>query len=101
MSEFSKTIYHILTTIPKGKVVTYGQLAKMANNPKATRAVGNILHNNPDPYNVPCFKVVNSKGKLAKHFGLGIEKQKQFLENDGIVVNNYQVDLNKYQWRPQ
>lgn len=99
--EFAKQVYNVLPLIPKGKVVTYGQIAKMINNPKAYRAVGNVLHVNPDPINYPCYKVVNNKGQLAKHFGSGIEKQKQFLEKDGIVVENYTVDLNKYQWRPQ
>ena len=92
-------VYDFLTTIPKGKVVTYSQLAKAIGHPKACRAVGNILHNNPDPDRYPCFRVVNAKGQLAKHFGLGIKEQKNRLEADGIEVNNYTVDLNKYQMK--
>lgn len=101
MSEFSKLVYDLLPKIPKGKVVTYSQIAQLIDNPKACRAVGNALHNNPDPINYPCYKVVNNKGELAKHFALGIEKQKQSLQNEGIVVINNRVNLNKYQWRPQ
>lgn len=101
MSKFSKQVYDILPRIPKGKVVTYSQIAQLIDNPKACRAVGNALHVNMDPINYPCYKVVNNKGELAKHYAFGIEKQKQFLQNDGIVVINNKIDLNKYQWRPQ
>ena len=48
----------------------------------------------------PCYKVVNSKGELSYNFGDGgIETQKKRLENDGIVVINYRIDLNKYQFK--
>lgn len=92
MTEFELSVYEYLTTIPKGKVVTYGQIAKAIGKPKAYRAVGNTLHKNPYPDKYPCFKVVNGNGKLAQHFGLGIEEQKRRLEKDGVEVNNYQVD---------
>lgn len=92
-------VYDYLKTIPKGKVVTYGQIAKHLGNKNLCRVVGNILHNNPDPINQPCYKVVNSKGELSKNFGDGgIEVQRQRLENDGIEVINYKVDLSKYKY---
>ena len=90
-------VYKFLKTIPKGKVVTYGQIAEYLGNNQFARVVGNILHNNPDEYQYPCYKVVDSKGNLSKHFAFGgIEQQKEKLERDGIVVSNYKVDLNKY-----
>ena len=90
-------VYEFLRTIPKGKVVTYGQIAEYLVNKKLARVIWNILHNNPDEYRYPCYKVVDSKGNLSKHFAFGgIEKQKEKLEKDGIVVNNYKVDLDKY-----
>ena len=94
-------VYEFLKTIPPGKVVTYGQIAEYLGNKKLARVVGNILHVNPNPITQPCFKVVNQKGELAKNFGSdgGIETQKQRLENDGVEVINYKVDLDKYQWR--
>lgn len=94
----NQKIYEFLTTIPKGKVVTYAQIAEYLGNKNLCRVVGNILHINPDPIKYPCYKVVNSKGELSKNFGDGgIEIQKQRLEADGIEVVNYKVDLNKYQ----
>ncbi len=93
-------VYEFLRTIPKGKVVTYGQIAEYLGNRQLARVVGNILHNNPDEYKYPCYKVVDSKGNLSKHFVFGgIEKQKEKLEEEGIVVKNYKVDLNKYKMK--
>lgn len=90
-------VYEFLRTIPKGKVATYGQIAEYLGNKKLARVVGNILHNNPNDNKYPCYKVVDSKGNLSKHFAFGgIEKQKEKLEKDGIAVNNYKVDLDKY-----
>ena len=90
-------VYEFLRTIPKGKVVTYGQISEYLGNKKLARVVGNILHNNPNENKYPCYKVVNGNGNLSKHFAFGgIERQKEKLEKDGIVVNNYKVDLDKY-----
>ena len=93
-------VYEFLLTIPKGKVVTYGQIAEYLGNKKLARVVGNILHNNPNEEKYPCYKVVNSKGGLSNNFAFGgIEKQKEKLEREGIVVKNYRVDLNKYKMK--
>lgn len=70
-------VYEFLRTIPKGKVVTYGQIAECLGNKKLARVVGNIIHNNPDENKYPCYKVVDSKGNLSKHFAFGgIERKK-------------------------
>ena len=61
----TKRIYEAVKKIPRGRVATYGQVAKMAGNPKMSRAVGNALHKNPDPDRIPCYRVVNSKGLAA------------------------------------
>lgn len=90
-------VYEILQTIPKGKVITYGQIAEYLGDKKLSRAVGNVLHNNPDKDKYPCYKVVDRNGRLSQHYAFGgIERQKQLLENDGIKVTDYKVDLNKY-----
>ena len=96
MTDFERKVYEYLLTIPDGKVVTYGQLAEEIGCPKAARAVGNALHNNPDTDKYPCFKVVNSKGKLAEHFALGIEEQERRLLSSGVGVTDRTVDLKKY-----
>ena len=92
-------VLEFLKEIPKGKVVTYGQIAQMLGNKHYARAVGNILHNNPDGTQYPCYKVVNSKGMLSKSYAFGgAEKQKEKLEKDGVEVNGFKVDLKKYQY---
>ena len=94
-----QVVYEYLATIPKGKVVTYGQVAKFLGNQNLARTVGNILHENPDGDKYPCYKVVNAQGKLAENYAFGgLKFQKMRLEADGIIVNNDKVDLKKYQW---
>ena len=92
-----KEVYEFLKTIPRGKVVTYGQIAKHLGDPHLARVVGNVLHVNPDPVNFPCYKVVDARGRLAANFAFGgIEKQKELLKKDGIEVIDDRVDLKKY-----
>ena len=98
MSDFSQKVYDYLLSIPKGKVVTYGQIAEAIGCPGAARAVGNALHQNPDPDRYPCYKAVNAQGKLAANFRLGIEEQKRRLEADGIATKDLKVDLEKYRY---
>lgn len=90
-------LYELLTQIPKGKVTTYGDLAVMLGNKYWARAVGNALHENPNGDKYPCYKVVNTDGKLSMNYAFGgIEEQKRRLEADGISVQNYKVDLDMY-----
>lgn len=96
----SKNVYEYLTTIPKGKVVTYKQIAEGLGNKGLARAVGNILHKNPDEHKYPCYKVLNSKGELAEAFVFGgRDVQKEKLEKEGIKVVDNKVDLELYQWK--
>ena len=95
----TKRIYEAVKKIPKGKVATYGQVAELAGDKRMARAVGNALHKNPDPDNIPCFRVVNAKGELAGEFAFGgAGEQAKLLEADGIEVADGRVDLEKYQW---
>ena len=96
----SQKVYEYLKTIPKGKVVTYKQVAESLGNKRLARVVGNILHKNPDGDKYPCYKVLNSKGELAEAFVFGgKEIQKERLEKDGIKVRKNKVDLSLYQWK--
>lgn len=93
----SKRIYEAVKKIPTGHVATYGQVAELAGDKKMARAVGNALHKNPDPDNIPCFRVVNAKGELAGEFAFGgARAQAKLLEAEGIEVINGKVDLKKY-----
>ncbi len=93
-------IYDAVLQIPYGKVATYGQIAVMAGNKNYARLVGNALHKNPAPNIIPCYRVVNAKGKLTKSFAFGgIEEQQKLLESEGIEVSNGIVNLEIYQMR--
>lgn len=93
----AKRIYDAVKKVPKGKVATYGQIAQMAGNKRMARAVGNALHKNPDPDNISCYRIVNSKGELATEFAFGgAGKQAELLEADGIKVKGGKVDLAVY-----
>ena len=94
-----QVVYEYLRVIPKGKVVTYGQIAEFLGNKNLARIVGSILHENLDGDKYPCYKVVNAKGNLAKNYAFGgIDCQKMRLEADGIIVNNDKVELKVYKW---
>lgn len=97
-STFDK-IYSVVSQIPKGKVATYGLVAKLAGNPRWARVVGYALHNNPDQSRIPCHRVVNREGKVAKAFVFGGEnEQTRLLISEGVEVVDGKVDLEKYLW---
>ena len=96
----SKRIYEAVKRIPYGRVATYGQVAAAAGDRKMARAVGNALHRNPDPDNIPCFRVVNAKGELAGEFAFGGPgEQAGLLEAEGVEVTDGRVDLGRFQWK--
>lgn len=99
MTTFEK-IYEVVKRIPKGKVATYGQIARLAGNAKWSRVVGYALHSNPDPDGIPCFRVVNRFGGLAPAFAFGgINVQADLLRAEGVQVGeDNTVDLDKYMW---
>jgi methylated-DNA-protein-cysteine methyltransferase-like protein len=98
-TEFTKRIIRIIQNIPKGKVLTYGLIAKLAGRPRAARQVSWILHSSSRKYNLPWHRVINSKGKIAMKSIEDCEYQKTLLEQEGIkVMKGYRVDLKTYQW---
>ncbi|MCI9086840.1 MAG: MGMT family protein [Clostridia bacterium] len=98
MTEFQKRVYAAVEQIPYGKVVTYGEVARMSGSQRASRAVGNILHKNPFFGVVPCHRVVHADGALAKPFAFGGERiQREMLEKEGIAFTKEgKVDMKKY-----
>lgn len=101
MKDFDLNVYNLLKLIPKGMVTTYKDIANALNMPKHCRQVGRALHNNPDPQNFPCYKVVNFKGEVSANFGFGGTKEQiKRLKADGINVYNNRVEnLNEIRFR--
>jgi methylated-DNA-protein-cysteine methyltransferase related protein len=95
MNTFEK-ILEMVAKIPKGKVTTYGALAKIAG--VDPRVVGFALHSNNDPKHYPCHRVIKSDGTIAKGYAFGGPHiQKQILEKEGIkFANNEKVDLMRF-----
>ena len=91
-------VYAYLKTIPKGKVTTYGRIALYLGNKHLARTVGNILHQNPDPAQFPCHRVVNHAGRLAP----GFHNQRMLLELEGVIIKeNGCVDMARFRWEAE
>ena len=96
---FREKVYDIAKKIPRGKVATYGQLAKLAGSPGAARAVGMCMKTNEHPEIIPCYRVVASDGSLTGYSaGEGIITKKEKLLKDGVCFHGDKVDLNTSQW---
>lgn len=92
-------IYDVVKRIPIGKVATYGMVATLAGNPRWSRVVGYALHVNPDPDNIPCYRVVNRYGEVSKAFAFGGENiQIELLKKDGVKFIDNKVDLSEFLW---
>lgn len=83
MSDYRYKVYEIVSKIPKGKVTTYGAIAKKLG--MSPRTVGTALHLNPYEGEVPCHRVVNRDGRIAPGFAFGgLGAQKKLLEGEGV-----------------
>ncbi len=100
-NETRTIILQILGSIPKGKVATYGQVAKLAGVPRHARYVGTILRNLPHGSSIPWHRVLNGKGESS--FPEGSERwllQRQKLEQEGITIIGNKIQLKCYLWQP-
>ena len=101
-NDFFEQVYAIVRLIPKGRITTYGAIAKALGTPKSSRMVGyamNAAHAQPD---IPAHRVVNRIGLLTgkHHFG-SPDRMEQLLNEEGIhVVNNQIVHFSKHFWDP-
>ncbi|WP_010172338.1 MGMT family protein [Bacillus coahuilensis] len=98
MTEFTERTLMIISEIPKGKVMTYGQVAYMAGSPKAARQVVRILHSMSEKYHLPWHRVVNKKGEIALRSDDAKMEQITRLEAEGITVQQGVINLDEFQW---
>jgi len=82
MLSFAQKVYEVVKKIPRGKVLTYKEVAKLAGSPRAYRGVGNILNKNHDP-KIPCHRVIRSDGKIGG-YNRGANRKKQLLKSEGV-----------------
>ena len=97
---FTQRVREVVKKIPKGKTLTYAEVAKWAGNSKAYRAVGSALNKNPYAPQVPCHRVINTNGELGG-FASGLKKKIKMLLQEGIIIKNNKVNLEQFghKWR--
>ncbi len=82
-TDFSIRVYEVVRHIPRGKVMTYGEVARAAGSPGAARAVGTVLSQNYDPA-IPCHRVIRSDGRLG-HYNRGVARKREILIEEGAI----------------
>ncbi len=95
---FARRVRALVRSIPRGKVASYGQVARMAGNPRGARGVGFIMMQNREA-DVPCHRVVHQDGSLCPGFGpLGLDLQRKLLESEGVSFCGERVDMQACRW---
>jgi len=84
MKNFADKVRDIVRKIPKGKTMTYKEVATRAGNPKAARAVGAVMRTNFDP-EIPCHRVIKSDGSLGSYNRSGTQRKKAILKEEGAL----------------
>ena len=84
MEKFTDIVINLIQQIPAGKVMTYGQIAKLAGSPRGARQVVRILHSSSEKYQLPWHRVVNAKGEIGMKDEELYHVQKMSLESEGI-----------------
>jgi methylated-DNA-protein-cysteine methyltransferase-like protein len=98
---YRERVYEIVRTIPRGRVMTYGQLAEILGEGYTPRTVGFVMHASGDP--TPWHRVINAQGACSTgRVVLPHDKQQRMLEAEGVVFNERgRCDLEKYLWIPK
>jgi methylated-DNA-protein-cysteine methyltransferase-like protein len=94
-----KIIYESVKKIPRGKVTTYGDIARLCGLLNCARIVGYALRSLPEDSGIPWHRVVNSQGRISFPLNSsGYQMQRKLLEAEGIVVSKNKIDLSVYDW---
>jgi methylated-DNA-protein-cysteine methyltransferase-like protein len=102
MPDPAAQILAVIARVPRGRVVTYGQVAALAGLPGRARLVGRVLGTLPGGSRVPWQRVVNAGGKVSARGGLGVEEgyQRHLLEEEGVRFEGSRIDLERFGWDP-
>ncbi|MDE0207335.1 MAG: MGMT family protein [Candidatus Tectomicrobia bacterium] len=103
MKHFYEQVYELVRQVPRGSVVTYGQVAAMLGSPRSARAVGYALRYLPRGTDVPWQRVINHKGEISPRFPAESPLiQRALLETEGVVFDaDNRVDLKRYRWQEE
>lgn len=90
MNDLEQRVYQKLLKVPKGKVTTYGELAKAVGLKNGQRVIGQIMNRNPYPVIIPCHRVVKSDGKVGGYY-YGEKVKAKMLSNEGVFLKNGKI----------
>jgi methylated-DNA-protein-cysteine methyltransferase-like protein len=94
---FDDAVYAMVRRVPKGHIVTYGQIAALLQRPRAARAVGGAMRR--CPAGVPWHRVVNAAGRISRRArAASMLTQRMLLEREGIAITRGHVDLARHAW---
>ncbi len=96
-SSLFQKVYALVRKVPRGRVATYGQIARALGMPRAARTVGWAMRVSPD--NVPWHRVVNSRGEISLRPTTGYHEQRKRLQEEGVRLRKGKIDLDKYGWK--
>lgn len=100
LSAYQK-IRQIVSRIPRGRVATYGQIARLAGLGKRARLVGYALHHTPDEHEIPWHRVINARGRISfPPGGHQYRRQRDRLAAENIIFVGDRIELDRYRWRP-
>ena len=97
--EFDKAVHRLVSRIPRGRVVTYGQIAALLGAPRAARAVGYAMKRCPQGERLPWHRVLNARGGISLRANVSsMLTQRILLEREGIPLRHERVNLGRYRW---
>jgi methylated-DNA-protein-cysteine methyltransferase related protein len=98
VNQFHRAVFRMVRTIPRGRVMTYGQIAALLGAPRAARAVGYAMRQCPP--GVPWQRVVNAQGGISLRANVdSMLTQRILLEQEGVTVRRGRIALDRYRWR--
>ncbi len=97
ISPFDRSVYALTARIPKGKVSTYGKIARKLGKPGASRAVGQALNRNPWAPQIPCHRVISSNGDIGGFAG-GKKQKIKLLKQEGVKIGKGRINLDRYEF---
>jgi len=95
-----KNVWKVVSEIPPGHVLTYGEVARLAGMPRMARRVSQALRRAPRGVRLPWHRVINAQGKISfPENSNGWQRQKDLLEQEGVVFLNSKVNLDQFGYR--
>ena len=101
--DFRQAVIKFVARVPKGRVVSYGQVAAACGKPRAARVVGGILRGLDANSPVPWWRVINNQGiiSIKGNWTASKELQAQLLRAEGVIVKTLKVDIEKHRWQSE